>query len=385
MSNILWHSNGPHVPSGYGQQTRLFAPRIKRLGHEIGISAYFGIQGAILSIEDGIPMYPKHLDDYGNDIILVHASAQKADLIITLMDVQVLKVEGWPFNIHWVPWYPIDHDTMPMVLRNKIMQAWRRIVFSKHAEKLTHEAGLECYYVPHGVETKVFYPRDKAEARERLRLPKDAYIIGTVAMNKGNPSRKSFVEMLTAFANCKKRHSDMVYFLQTARGEGVDWMINLPELCYNLGLEIGKDVIFADQYQMVTGFAPDYLADLYSAMDVHLLASAGEGFGVPTLEAQACGTPVIVGDWTASPELCFSGRLIPKEDADPLYTGLAAYQYRPRVRGIEIQIEAEYKNPSPPGPAVKGAQLYDVDYVTEKYWKPTLESLQEANDADADE
>ena len=256
-------------------------------------------------------------------------------------------------------------------------------MFSKHAEQLTHEAGLECYYVPHGVNTKVFKPKDKAEARERLGLPKDAYIIGTVAMNKGVPSRKSFVEMITAFANCKKRHPSMVYLLQTATGEGVNWMINLPELCYGLGLKVGTDVIFCDQYQMVTGFPPEYMADLYASMDVHLLASLGEGFGIPTLEAQACGTPVIVGDWTASPELCFSGRLIPKEDADALYTPMAAYQYRPRVRGIEIQIEAEYKKPSPPGPAVKGAALYDVDYVTENYWKPTLNSLQEAVNADA--
>ena len=381
--NILWHSNAPWTPSGYGQQTNLFCPRIKALGHDMSISAYFGLAGAVLNGPDNIKMYPKHYDDYGNDVVIAHATEAKADVLLTLMDVQVLTIEGWPFNCHWVPWYPIDHDTMPMIIRNKVMQAWRRIVFSKHAERLTHEAGLECYYVPHGVNTKVFKPKDKAEARERLGLPKDAYIIGTVAMNKGVPSRKSFVEMITAFANCKKRHPSMVYLLQTATGEGVNWMINLPELCYSLGLKVGTDVIFCDQYQMVTGFPPEYMADLYASMDVHLLASLGEGFGIPTLEAQACGTPVIVGDWTASPELCFSGRLIPKEDADALYTPMAAYQYRPRVRGIEIQIEAEYKKPSPPGPAVKGAALYDVDYVTENYWKPTLDSLQEAVNADA--
>jgi len=382
--NILWHSNSSWVPSGYGQQTRQFVPRIKRLGYDIGISAYFGLQGAILSIDDDIKVYPKYLDDYGNDIILSHAASAKADAIITLMGVQVLKVETWPFNTHWVPWYPIDHDTMPMAIRNKVAQAWKRIVFSKHAERLTHEAGLDCYYVPHGIDTKVFSPQDKAEARKKLSLPEDAYIIGTVAMNKGNPSRKSFTEMLHAFANCKKRHTDMVYLLQTAKGEGVDWMVNLPELCYHLGLEIGKDVIFCDQYRMVTGFPPEYMADLYSALDVHLLASTGEGFGLPTLEAQACGTPVIVGDWTASPELCFSGRLIPKSDAEALYTPMAGYQYRPRVRGIELAIEAEYRKPSPSERAVQAAQKYDVDYVTKTYWKPTLESIQEAVNADSE-
>jgi glycosyltransferase involved in cell wall biosynthesis len=377
--NILWHSNAPWTPSGYGQQTRLFTPRIKAMGHELAISAYFGLELGVLGFED-IKIFPRKYDEYGNDIIISHASANRSQVIMTLMDVQVLKVEGWPFGTRWVPWYPIDHDTMPMVLRNKLAQAWKRIVFSKHAGQLTNEAGLDCYYVPHGVETNVFKPGDKAEAREKLGLPKDAYIIGTVAMNKGNPSRKSFVEMLHAFANCKKRHSDMVYYLQTATGEGVNWMVNLPELCYNLGLEIGKDVIFCDQYQQTVGFPTDHMPTVYQALDVHLLASTGEGFGIPTLEAQACGCPVIVGDWTASPELCFSGRLIPKEDADAIYTPLAAYQYRPKVRGIEIQLEAEYKNPSPADPAVKGAQMFDVDYVTDNYWKPAMQSIQEALD-----
>lgn len=380
--NILWHSNAPWTPSGYGQQTNLFVPKVNKLGHKTDVSAYTGLEGVIFTIRDGIRVFPRYMETYGNDVILEHAKVMPADIIITLMDVQVLQVEGWPFNTHWVPWYPIDHDTMPLIIRNKIAQAWKRIVFSKHAERLTHEAGLDCYYVPHGIDTSIFKPGDKEAARELLGLPKDAYIVGTVAMNKGNPSRKSFVEHLHAFANCKKRHADMVYYLHTTAGEGVDWMVNLPELCYNLGLEIGKDVFFCSQYNQVTSFPAQHMAMTYNALDVHLLASTGEGFGIPTLEAQACGCPVIVGDWTASPELCFSGRLVPKESAEPLYTPLAAYQYRPSVRGIEIALEAEYKNPSPPERAVNRAQEFDVDLVTEKYWKPVLAEIEEAHNAE---
>ena len=43
----------------------------------------------------------------------------------------------------------------------------------------------------------------------------------------------------------------------------------------------------------------------------------GEGFGVPIIEAQACGTPVITGDWTAMSEITRTGLAIPKEDAMP--------------------------------------------------------------------
>lgn len=374
---ILWHSNSPWTPSGYGQQTRLFTPRIKDLGYDVAISAYYGLEGSMLGFND-IPVYPRKYDPYGNDVIQAHAAAFKANIIMSLMDVWVLKVEQFPMLLRWIPWFPIDHDTMPQAIRNKLAQAYKRITFSRHAEKLTHEAGLDCYYVPHGIETDVFKPRDRDESREKLGLPKDAWIVGTVAMNKGVPSRKNFVEMLTAFANCKKRHPSMVYFLQTDRGEGINGMVNLPELLTNLGLEEGKDVFFCNPYTQAIGFPVDYFPMVYSALDVHMLVSAGEGFGIPIVEAQSCGCPVIVGDWTAMSELCFSGRKVGKDDAEKVYTPMAAYQYAPHVRGIELALEAEYKRPSPKDRARKMALDYDADTVAEKYWEPVLAEIEEA-------
>jgi glycosyltransferase involved in cell wall biosynthesis len=377
---ILWHSNAPWSASGYGQQTKFNTPIIEALGHNIAISAYCGLDGAILNMGN-IPVYPRRYDPYGNDVILAHANNFKADVIMSLMDVWVLHTENWPFGTRWIPWFPIDHDTMPEIIRGKLSQAWRRITFSRHAERLTHEAGLDCYYIPHGVDTNIFKPGDKIQAREKLNLPKDAWIIGTVAMNKGNPSRKCFVEMMEAFANCKKRHTDMVYFLQADRGEGIQEMVNLPELIRNLGLVEGKDIIFCNQYVQQVGYPTEYMADVYSALDCHMLVSMGEGFGIPILEAQACGTPVIVGDWTAMTELCFSGRMVSKKDADRWYTPFAAYQYRPRVRAIELAIEAEYKMPSSRDKAQAGAQAYDLKLIGEKYWKPIMNEIQEAVNA----
>jgi glycosyltransferase involved in cell wall biosynthesis len=45
------------------------------------------------------------------------------------------------------------------------------------------------------------------------------------------------------------------------------------------------------------------MAALYTAFDVLLAPSYGEGFGVPTIEAQACGTRAIVSNWAASKDL----------------------------------------------------------------------------------
>jgi glycosyltransferase involved in cell wall biosynthesis len=53
-----------------------------------------------------------------------------------------------------------------------------------------------------------------------------------------------------------------------------------------------------------TGFVPaDELPTLYSMADLFVFPSLCEGFGLPPLEAMACGTPVLVSDRGALPEI----------------------------------------------------------------------------------
>ena len=52
---------------------------------------------------------------------------------------------------------------------------------------------------------------------------------------------------------------------------------------------------------------PEDLVDLYNIADVYVNLSLEETFGLPTAEAMSCGTPVIVLDSTANPELVDDG------------------------------------------------------------------------------
>ena len=133
-------------------------------------------------------------------------------------------------------------------------------------------------YVPHGVETSIFKPGDKTEVRQRLGLPTDKFIVGTVAMNKGNPSRKNFTEMMEAFAAFHAVHKDTIYLCHAERGEGSQDMVNLPELAAFFGLQPNVDVIFPDPYFQMLGFPPEHMASVYQALDFHMLVGAGEGF-----------------------------------------------------------------------------------------------------------
>lgn len=90
------------------------------------------------------------------------------------------------------------------------------------------------------------------------------------------------------------------------------------------------------------GFADDAdLPALYSAAEVFAFPSLYEGFGLPILEAMACGTPVVAADTSSLPEVAGEAALlVPPTDVDALAEALhraltdAATRHELRLRGL---------------------------------------------------
>ncbi|MFQ5507389.1 MAG: glycosyltransferase, partial [Planctomycetota bacterium] len=325
-----------------------------------------------------IVCYPTGSHPYGSDVIAAHGRNWSADICITLHDAWVFEPSSFAGTIPWVPWFPVDHDPLPPPVLDKMRSALSPVVFSHFAERMCKEAGLSPLYVPHGVDTESFRPRDRQEARASLDLPMDRFIVGMVAANHGYPSRKSLPQALEAFARFRARHTDALLYLHTFRGDE-PWAppgVNLPPLVDHLG--ITDSVLVANSYDNFVGLSDDYLARVYSACDCLLCPSMGEGFGVPILEAQACACPVIVGDWTSMSELCFAGYKIPRGSSEPFWTGLNSYQWLPHVDSIVEGLEHMYEHRNDEQlrrAAQDGALPYDADHVTERYWKPALDEI----------
>lgn len=385
---INWFSNAPWANTGYGCQTRLNAPRIAKLGYPLSITAFYGLEGGRIYF-DGIPVYSRFMHPYGQDIIGGHAEHFGANAIITLMDAWV--VTGDMAGINWYPWYPIDHEPMTSMVFEKLRKAKKGIVMSKFGKAQAEKMGLDSYYVPHCVDTKVFKPSAMNEARDRLGFSKDKFIVGMVAANKGNPSRKAFLEQIAAFKAFHTVHPESMLYLHTITGAGGGDCVNLKKYCEVMQLKSGYvdcrpldnsiEVAFVDQYQNAIGIPDPYMVDVYNACDVTMLASMGEGFGIPLLESQSCGCPVITGDWTSMSELCFSGWKIDKSEATPTFTSFESFQWQVRVEAVVNRLFSAYEvkdNIQYRSRARDGAVKYDADRVLERFWKPVLADM-EAN------
>ncbi len=155
-------------------------------------------------------------------------------------------------------------------------------------------------------------------------------------------------------------------------------------------LEIPPDAIrFPSPYSYINGWPEERIVELYRSFDVLTNCAMGEGFGLPILEAQACGVPVVVNDWTSMTELCFAGKLINRKNLYPVWTLLDSWAVRPDPAAILDAYEDLYQGLHNPeyaqilaNDAVKGAAEYEIDVIFEDYWQPFIERLQDDLDAE---
>jgi glycosyltransferase involved in cell wall biosynthesis len=143
--------------------------------------------------------------------------------------------------------------------------------------------GCEVRFKPSGE------PAAAAEVKERYGLP-ERYILflGTLE------PRKDVLTLLQAFAILRAEQSDAELRLVIAGGKGWGYREFFPT---REALRLGDHVIF-------TGFVDEEdLPDLYRGALLFIYPSLYEGFGLPILEAMACGTPVITSTTSSMPEV----------------------------------------------------------------------------------
>jgi len=378
-------SNSPGMPTGYGQATEALVNLLKREGADVAALSNYGHEGtnSTFRTEFGdIPLYARGNEVYSNDVAPAHhkhwkaVNAKQPDLMITLYDVWVLNSKAYD-SIPIASWTPIDHNPVPPgVLQWLKKENVTPLAMSKFGLDQINKAGIEGHYIPHSIDTKVFKPTDtigEMSAQEFMGFKDDEFIVGMNAANKasGIIHRKAFGENMMAFAMLCRKYPDAILYIHTDASSQHGW--NLMALAQLLGIPI-DNLAFPDPLAYRYGMTRETLAGIYSQMDVMLATSYGEGFGVPTVEAQACGVPVIVSNFAASPELVGDGWVV---NGQPLYDPAQhSFFSIPSVPEIYTALEEAYKRgKGKSAKAIEFAQAFDHEKVWKENWMPVLKKL----------
>lgn len=144
-----------------------------------------------------------------------------------------------------------------------------------------------------GYDAKLFYyPQDKKwteSVQSKYKIDGD-YVIYTGTIQP----RKNLIRLIEAF---KKIENLKLVIVGKTKGEGREgWMFDdILKTPKDMGIE--DKVIF-------TGFVPsEELPALVSGAKAFVLVSLWEGFGIPVVEAMACGVPVVVSNVSSLPEI----------------------------------------------------------------------------------
>jgi glycosyltransferase involved in cell wall biosynthesis len=143
-------------------------------------------------------------------------------------------------------------------------------------------AGVEARFQPvtdsHRLET----------VRRRYHLPpSEKFILGLGTLEP----RKNFTGLIKAYSQSPVRHT---HHLVIAGGKG--WL-------YNEIFAAAESSPVANRIHLIGFIDDDDLPALYNLADIFAYPSHYEGFGIPVVEAMACGTPVVCADNSCLPEV----------------------------------------------------------------------------------
>ena len=167
-----------------------------------------------------------------------------------------------------------------------------------------------------------YLPVPRADAERRVAEEIGATGPYALFIGKLEP-RKNVVRLIEAFARFRTATGSATKLLLAGHRTGVTPAID--ELIARLG--IGGAVIQCGYVKRET------LPSLYSAARMFLFPSLWEGFGIPIVEAMACGTPVLTSNVTCLPEIAGDAAVIVDPGSiDSIANGIAQLDASPELR-----------------------------------------------------
>ena len=300
-----------------------------------------------------VPNFKERADILGQSRIIELMGKVMPDAVVFVQDPQVVLniLANNPWDRDQVLWRGISHPSgytyKPPIIAYLAVdgydnpRSWdvlaervTRVAMSHHGQAAMPEAPV----VWHGVDTSVYRPRDKAEAKRELGFDPARFLVLRVDKNTW---RKDYPATWRALRPILRRHPDIDvhWHCRPNASDGYD----LANVRWN-DEDIRERVTLSADLGGFIGWPEERLATLFAAADLFVSTAWGEGFGLNLLQAIASGTPVIAQDCSAITEVVGPGGILirPKERT---YVPMGQQQCLPDVERFTYWIEHLYNAP----------------------------------------
>lgn len=161
------------------------------------------------------------------------------------------------------------------------------------AQVISNSIGREVDWLPHGMNLDRWVRRDREAARMAMGFKPKELWIGMVGTNQ---ARKDWGLAFSTISELRHKHKNLKFWVHTdVMARSYAW--NFDALVHDFGLQDHVKITLSGN------FTDTQLSYAYTACDITMLASLGEGFGYPIVESLACGTPVVHGTYGGGAEL----------------------------------------------------------------------------------
>ncbi len=202
-----------------------------------------------------------------------------------------------PVGLPVIGYMPVDGGNLDPEAMTELNKLHAAVWYTDFGHRAACAAGFtgRRQIIPHGIDTEVFQPVDRHDARRLLGLqvPRDAFIVGNI--NRNQP-RKRLDLTIQIFAAWIKQHNIAnAHLLMHCAQKDTGWDLRRVAAYYGVadrliltGAEDIRDLQDARRLKCI-----------YNCLDVQMTTTLGEGWGLTTMEGMACGIPQIVPDSSA--------------------------------------------------------------------------------------
>lgn len=244
-----------------------------------------------------------------NDYTLVHIPFEPPEQKETVIQLPPLSLTSqapaffishrWPPRSQppeagaWISIIPWEFGAIPHIWVDRINhphmhEVWVPSAYVAHSFWRSGVKANKITVIPNGVDTHRFSPKGSTYTLQTKKSFCFLFVGGAL-------ERKGLDILIAAYTSAFSIHDDVCLVIKTFGSDSHYALTGLSLESFANAAEI--EIINED-------LSPESMAELYRRCQIYVHPYRGEGFGLPILEAMACGTPVMIPDAGPAPEFC---------------------------------------------------------------------------------